>query len=362
MGKPTEFKLNGDSDYTLWNGQTAFSGMTNKPRLSILREPAATQAIAVTWDKTTKAFTSVFFELIQEGNEQIAAAGTTGQRIAGKFKGSDLFIISLPGKQLPADLRENLTQWVETKYLFDNEGSQQKQKRRERSITIGALCLEIEKHIGKWEVTPKPAAPAVIQEPAQPARPPERPTSILGGAAREIGERPVEAPPQAYVSGQNLDDQQYAGDENQLPYAGTLKRDFDPEKGFTFIEPDRAIPGVERDVFVHFTRVPEGITLNGGDRVRFSTRIHRGNVQVDQIEPFGMRRAPAVERDVAERDPRSLPPIAEADLRGEDFVAQEEARTERRGKVIIDEIPIRTPFGTEVVPGGAWRKASRDPN
>lgn len=366
MGIPADFKLNADSEYTLWNGQTAFSGQTAKPRLPILRAPEDKQAIAVTWDKEKKAFTSVYFELIQEGNEQISVQGTTGLRIAGKFKGSELFIISLPGKKLPLDLRDNLTRWVELKYLHDNEvGQLAAQRRRDRSMTIGALTIEIEKLIGKLEKTPKSAAPAAIEQPAQPARPPERPTTILGGAAREIGERP-QPPVQAYVSGQDISEQYGSEDPNQLPYAGTLKRDFDPERGFTFIEPDRPIPGVDRDVFVHFSRVPEGITLNGGDRVRFSTRIYRGNVQVDLIEPFGMRRAATVERSATETDPSSLPPIAEADLRNEDFAANESAAAAQRPrkKIILEGGVVSTPYWGDVIAGGAWRsnKNDRNPN
>ncbi|MDX1922514.1 MAG: hypothetical protein SFW65_05250 [Alphaproteobacteria bacterium] len=374
MGIPTEFNLKADSEYTLWNGQTAFSGMTAKPRQPILRAPDDKQAVAVVWNKDTKAFISVYFELIQEGDEQIAAEGTTGLRIAGTYKGSDLFIISLPGKKLPKDLRENLTQWVNDKYLWDTEGGQQiqAQRRRDRTMTIGALCIEIEKHIGKWEVTPKaPAAAPTATPTATPsARPPER-TTILGGAAREIGERPLQQ--QSYSSDRDFDAQDIAGipESDGLPYSGRLKQDFD--RGFTFVQPDQNIPELAgRDAFLHVSAFrrsgyPDGTTLRGGARIRFSLWDNAGKIQIDELEIAGQPRPRAAAEQVVERaverDPRSLPPIADYDASAEAHQGESFERREGQ-KVVIREIPIRTPFGTEVIPGGAWRtvRGDRDPN
>ena len=45
---------------------------------------------------------------------------------------------------------------------------------------------------------------------------------------------------------------------------GTVKF-FNPKKGYGFI----AIEGSEKDIFLHKTRIPLGVTINNGDKVSY---------------------------------------------------------------------------------------------
>ncbi len=362
MASPTEFKLDSNTIYTLWNNQAATAPA------NVIITPAASQAVAVVWNGTD--YKPVYFTDIEADDPAASAGGATG-RPTGKSIGSNIFIVSLPGKKVRNDLGSELRAWLAPKLPPLPNDSKKRQREIARSTEIGRLIKAIEDNIGKSEITPKPAATApAAQEPAPPAppaqptaavaQPPERPASIIPAAREVLGRAEPPARGQAYVSGDDFDDQDLGTDApDELPYTGRLKRDFHPDKGFTFVEPERPIPGVERDVFVHISNLPEGVILNGGARVRFSIRQNGDKWQVAEIEPFGMRRIPSQRADV-ERDPRSLPPIREQIADDTSYAEAYEGERDNRGKIRIPDAWYEPDFKVEIVAGGAPRPVRSD--
>ena len=341
MAKPTEFNIDGKTPYIFWNTPSA-----NSPTRII--PPKDTQAVAVTWDSKALKFTPIYFTDIQVNGEPLPSDVKANGTIVGTHNGADVFIISLPGKQVRDDLSKELNVWVQDfelraevqkllvpgKPRISLSDAAKRRKRIERLAAIGRFIAEIEKHIGKSK-TPAPekpagVAPAAVVEPArveeqpkvvaQPAPPPVAPPIVLpvtiAPASREVA---VRVPPatQQPDADPTLDDLRPAavlpqGDPGKVVYTGTVASRFG-QRGFAHIRLDRdqVVPGQDpnRDLFVHITTIPAHLNDAGtvklvlGDRIAFHAGLDHGKVQVTKVLDKVGEAVPAATVQQSAREP-----------------------------------------------------------
>ena len=345
MAKPTEFTIDGKTSYTFWNSPSA------KSPTKII-EPQDTQAVAVMWDSEALKFIPIYFTDIQVKGETLPDDVKANGTIAETQNGADVFIISLPGKQVRENLDAKLRDWVkeieriaEAKKLLDltnppikMSADKRAKRRRAISIAIGEFIItEVQRHIGKSKITapetpavvtpvavvePEPVVepPKVVAQPpaAAPIAPPVEPPITIAPASREVAARipPATEQPDADPT---LDDLRPAaalpqGDPGQVVYTGTVASN-SGQRGFAHVTPDRGqvIPGQDRqDLLMHINTVPlhlrdgtvrGGTKLRPGDRIAFHAGLDRGRVQVTRVIGREGEAVPAATVQQSAREP-----------------------------------------------------------